>query len=338
MAALITFVTMPFIRRLSIKTGAVAVPGGRRKHKNIVPLGVGVAIFLGALIAVLFSNNISNEVIGFLLGATVIAAVGFIDDKFELPPVAKLLGQILAALIVVAAGVKINFVGNLGNGNDGIYYLGFLSVPITFLWIIGLTNAINFIDGIDGLAGGVSGIAAWTLGIVSLITNRYDSAVLCFIIGASAFAFLPYNFSNSPNKKIFMGDSGSGFLGYSLAVLSIMGTLKIAAVFSMLVPIMILMIPLFDMVFAIVRRLLAGKSPFEADRLHLHHRLMDKGLSNRQTVYIIYGITMIFSLIAIAFTGVTDIRIVIVFVLVILTFLFALWKTGLIKRDLKSKE
>ena len=338
MAALITFVTMPFIRRLSIKTGAVAVPGGRRKHKNIVPLGVGVAIFLGALIAVLFSNNISNEVIGFLLGATVIAAVGFIDDKFELPPVAKLLGQILAALIVVAAGVKINFVGNLGNGNDGIYYLGFLSVPITFLWIIGLTNAINFIDGIDGLAGGESGIAAWTLGIVSLITNRYDSAVLCFIIGASAFAFLPYNFSNSPNKKIFMGDSGSGFLGYSLAVLSIMGTLKIAAVFSMLVPIMILMIPLFDMVFAIVRRLLAGKSPFEADRLHLHHRLMDKGLSNRQTVYIIYGITMIFSLIAIAFTGVTDIRIVIVFVLVILTFLFALWKTGLIKRDLKSKE
>jgi len=231
--------------------------------------------------------------------------------------------------------VRVGFVGNLGNGNDGIFYLGFLSLPFTFFWIIGLTNAINFIDGIDGLAGGVSGIAACTLGIVSLLSGRYDSAVLCFTLGAAAFAFLPYNFTDNPKRKIFLGDSGSGFLGYSLAVFSIMGTVKIAAVFSMLVPIMVLAIPIFDTGFAIVRRLLAGKSPFAADKLHLHHRLIDKGLSNKQTTYVIYGVTLFFSTIAICFMKLNDISIVIIFLTTALAFLFVLWKLGLVKRQAK---
>ena len=331
LAALITYITMPFIRKLSMKVGAVAVPGGRRTHTNVVPLSGGVAIFFGFLIAILFFNNASPEILGFLIGAAVITGVGLIDDIFELPPIAKFFGQILATLIVISAGVQIEFIGNMGSGNDGLYFLGFLSLPITFIWIIGLTNAINFLDGLDGLAGGLSAIAAWTLGIVALLSGRYDAAVLSFTLGAAAFAFLPHNFTNHPNKKIFMGDAGSGFLGFSLAVLSIMGMVKVAAAFTMLVPIMILAIPIFDTAFAIIRRLLAGKSPFEADRLHLHHRILEKGLSHRQTTCVIYGVTILLSFIAI-FSMKMDEKIVpFVFMGTILVFIIFLWKLGLIK-------
>ena len=330
-AASITFITMPFVRKLLLKFGSVAVPGGRHQHKNIVPQGGGIAIFFGFLIAILFLDNFSPELLGYLIGAVIITGVGFLDGRFDLPPIVKFFGQILATLIVIFAGVQVKFVGNLGNGNDGIYYLGFLSIPFTFFWIIGLTNAINFIDGIDGLAGGVSGIAACTLGVVSLLSGRSDVAIICFTLGAAAFAFLPYNFSDNPKRKIFMGDAGSGFLGYSLAVLSIVGAVKVAAVFSMLVPIMILAIPIFDMVFAIVRRLLSGKSPFEADHLHLHHRIMDKGLSDKQTSFAIYGATTVFGIIAVCSMALNDWRIVVVFLATAALFFFFLWKLGLVK-------
>ena len=331
LAALITFFAMPIVRKLSLKFGAVAVPGGRRIHTGIVPLSGGVAIFFGFLIAILFFNNTSPEILGFLIAATVITCVGLIDDIFELPPIAKFFGQILATLIVISAGVQIKFIGNIGSGNDGLYFLGFLSLPITFIWIISLTNAINFLDGLDGLAGGVSGIAAWTLGVVALISGRYDAAVLSFTLGAAAFAFLPHNFTNHPKHKIFMGDAGSGFLGFSLAVLSIMGMTKVAAAFSMLVPIMVLAIPIFDTGFAIVRRLLSGKSPFEADRLHLHHRIMDKGLSHRQTTFTIYGVTLVFSIIAIFSMKMDDRSVLIVFLTTLVVFVLFLWRLGLIK-------
>lgn len=331
LAALITFITMPIVRKLSIKVGAVAVPGGRRIHKSITPLSGGVAIFFGFLIAILFFNDVSPEILGFLIGGAVITGVGLIDDIFDLPPIAKLFGQILTALIVITAGVQIRFVGNLGNGNDGIYYLGFLSLPITFFWIIAMTNAINFLDGLDGLAGGVSGIAAWTLGIVALLSGRYDAAVLSFTLGAAAFAFLPYNFTDHPRRKIFLGDAGSNFLGYSLAVLSIMGMVKVAAAFSMLVPIMILAIPIFDTGFAIVRRLIAGKSPFEADRLHLHHRIMDKGLSHKQTTLVIYGATLALSIIAVLSMQMESRVVPFVFIATVIVFVLVLWKMGLIK-------
>jgi len=331
LAALITFITMPFIRRFSIKVGAVAMPGERKVHKNIIPSSGGLAIFLGFLIAILFFNNTSPEIIGFLIGGLVITIVGLLDDIFDLPPIIKFFGQILAALIVIYAGVRINFIGNLGTGNDGLYYLGFLSLPLTFIWIVGITNAINFIDGLDGLAGGITGIAAWTLGIVSLLSGRYDSAVLSFTLGAAAFAFLPYNFSDSPRRKIFMGDAGSNFLGYSLAVLSILGAVKIAAAFTMLIPILILAIPIFDTGFAIFRRIVSGKSPFEADRMHLHHRILNKGFSHKKTTLILYGISLILGIISIISMNLNPFMVPFVFVGTIIVFLLILWKLGLIK-------
>lgn len=338
LAALITFVMMPFIRRLSIKCGAVALPGGRRIHKHAIPLSGGVAIFFGFLTAILFLNNTSSEILGFLIGATVIAGVGFIDDIFELPPIAKLFGQTIAALIAISAGVRIELIGNLGSGNDGVFYLGFLSLPLTFIWIIGITNAVNFIDGLDGLAGGVSGIAATTLGVVALISGRVDAAILCFTLAASAIAFLPHNFTNHPKFKIFMGDSGSGFLGYSLAVLSILGVTKVAAVFSMLVPIIILAVPIFDTGFAIIRRLISGKSPFEADKKHIHHRILDMGYSNRQTTIVIYLVTLALSALAIISMYVDPKYVPVMFVVAALVFAIFLWRVGIIKLVRKKTE
>lgn len=331
MAALVTFILMPIIRGLSIKYGAVAVPGGRRAHKAVTPLSGGVAIFFGFLAAMLFLNNYSAEIYGFLIAAAIIAGVGFIDDILELPPIAKLFGQVIATLIVMSAGVQIDLIGNMGSGNDGVYYLGFLSLPLTFVWIVGITNAINFIDGLDGLAGGVSGIAAITLGVVALITGRADVAVLCFTLAAAAIAFLPHNFTNHPKYKIFMGDSGSGFLGFALAVLSIMGSTKIATAFSMLVPMIILAVPIFDTGFAIVRRVLSGKSPFVADRLHLHHRILSKGLTHRQTTLSIYTVTVLMSAVAILSVNINPGYIPYIFILATIIFVIFLWRIGIIK-------
>ena len=331
LAAVVTFILVPVIRQVSVRCGAVTLPGGRHRHKGVIPLSGGLAIFFGFLSAALFLNNASPEILGFLIGATVIASVGFIDDKFKLPPIAKFLGQTAAALIVITAGVRIGFIGNLGSGNDGVYHLGFLSLPLTFIWIIGITNAINFIDGLDGLASGVSSIAAFTLGTVALMSGRTDVAVICFTLGAASIAFLPYNFTNHPKYKIFMGDSGSGFLGYSLGVLSIMGVTKVAAVFSMLVPIIILAIPIFDTGYAIIRRLISGKSPFEADRKHLHHRIMDKGYSNKQTAVVIYIVTLVLSLVAIMSMSVEAKYIPYLVVGALIVFAVFLWKVGIIK-------
>jgi UDP-GlcNAc:undecaprenyl-phosphate GlcNAc-1-phosphate transferase len=329
LAAVTTYVIMPMVRRLSQEVGAVAIPGKRKVHKIITPSSGGVAIFLGFLIAVLFFNSTSTEIIGYLMGCAIITCIGLFDDIFDLPPIAKFFGQILAALIVIYSGVRIEFVGGLADG--GLYYLGFLSLPFTFFWIVGITNAINFLDGIDGLAGGVSGIAAWTLAIVSLLSGRYDVAVLSFTLGAAAFAFLPYNFSDNPTKKIFMGDAGSNFLGYSLAVFSIMGMVKVAAAFSMLVPILILAVPIFDTGFAIVRRVMAGKSPFEADMMHLHHRIIDKGLNHRQTTFVIYAISIILGAISIGLMKMDNVSVVITFLSTIAFFLLVVWRLGIIK-------
>lgn len=336
-AAVTTFIMMPIVRRLSNKVGAVAVPNERKVHTNIIPSSGGVAIFAGFLVASLFFNNTSPEIIGFLIGGTIITAVGLLDDIFDLPPITKIFGQTLAALIVISAGVRIEFVSNMGNGNDGLYYLGFLSLPFTFFWIVGITNAINFLDGLDGLAGGVTGIASWTLAVVALMSGRTDAAVLAFTLGAAAFAFLPYNFSNSPRRKIFMGDAGSNFLGYSLAVLSILGMVKVAAAFSMLIPILVLAVPIFDTIFAIVRRLISGKSPFEADRLHLHHRIINKGASQRQTTLIIYGVSLILGVISIISTKLDSGIVPVVFAMTVIVFVLLLWKLGLVKIKIKQQ-
>lgn len=330
-AALVTFLITPSVRRLASRYGAIDQPNHRKVHKEPVPSAGGLAIFFGFLFAALFFNRATPEILGFLIGGTIITAIGLLDDIFDFPPATKFFGQILATLFVIYSGVRVEFLSDIINNHGATFDLGFLSLPFTFFWIIGITNAINFIDGIDGLAAGVSGIAAWTLGFVALISGRYDAAVLAFTLGAAAFAFLPYNFSEK--YKMFMGDSGSNFLGYSLAVVSILGVVKVAAAFTMLLPIIILAVPIFDTLFAIIRRVLAGKSPFEPDTSHLHHRISNLGFSHRQTALIIYAVSIVLSFIAIYSMSLSNKMSAILLISAGATLIIAAGVLGLFKSD-----
>lgn len=297
-----TLILTPIIRKFSGRFGAVDHPNHRKQHKEAVPSSGGMAIFFAFLLAVLFFNRRSPEILGFLIGATVITGLGLIDDVADIPPLPKLFGQVLAALLVIYSGIRVEIISS--PFGEGVINLRFLSIPLTFLWIVGVTNAINLLDGLDGLAAGVVGISSATLGFVALMVGKVDVAVLAFTLAAASFAFLPYNFSE--RNKIFMGDSGSNFLGFSLAVISILGAIKVATAFSMLVPLIILAVPLFDTMIVILKRISRGKSIIEADREHLHHRLIDiVGLEERQAVFFIYTMTLVLSGVAILSVGFT---------------------------------
>lgn len=333
LAAAITYVAFPIVRKFSIRIDNVDRPkdDARKIHSHAIPNGGGIAIYIGFLVAATIFGNFSAEIIGLLVAGAALVVVGILDEIYDLSSITRLLTQTCAAAIVIIAGVRVDVIGNFGAGNDGLFSLGLLSIPFTIFWIVGVTNAIRILDGIDGLAAGVTGIASWTLGTVALMTGRPDAATFSFILGAVAFAYLPYNFSSNPKRKMFMADSGSTFLGFALAVVSVMGSVKTAAVFSMLVPIMVLIIPIFDTLFAIGRRLLAGKSPFSADGLHLHHRIMKKGLNQHQTVLIFYAVSIILGVIAVLSVGVNGAVAAVICLATISVFICALWKFGLFK-------
>lgn len=288
-----SYVFTPWARKISDKIGAVDIPEERKIHKEAVPYGGGIAIFLGFLAAFLFLNRFSPAISGFIVGALIIVILGIYDDIYNIPALPKFFIQSLAALIVIYSGVRID----LGTVLRGYLpsSLSFLSLPLTFFWIIGITNAINIIDGLDGLAAGVSTISAFTISIVAFLNGQTTVAVIALILGFAALGFLPHNF----NSRIFMGDTGSMFLGFSLATLSIMGLVKLAAAFSLFVPMMVLAIPIFDTLFAICRRLINRRPIYEADKKHLHHRILEMGYSPLQTVIFIYLLSLLFGGLAI---------------------------------------
>jgi UDP-GlcNAc:undecaprenyl-phosphate GlcNAc-1-phosphate transferase len=232
--------------------------------------------------------------LGLLAGAAVIVAVGIFDDIYQLGAKFKLVFQIMAALIVVASGIKIEVIYGYSALSP------YISYPLTICWIVGITNAINLIDGLDGLAAGVSSIASLSLFFVSIIFKRWDVAMITAALAGSTLGFLPYNFNPA---KIFMGDTGSTFLGFSLGVISIQGTLKSYTAIAIAIPLLVLGLPLFDTVFAVLRRLISGKSIMEADRGHLHHRLIDMGLSQRQSVVAMYTASGSLGLCAVVLAG-----------------------------------
>lgn len=282
----------PWTRKVSEKVGAMDLPGKRKIHTEPTARGGGVAIFLGFFLAFLFLNRFSPEIIGFAIGAFVIVGVGVLDDILGLSALPKFIFQALAALIVIYSGVKIDL--NMALGGR-IAKFDFLSVPLTFFWIVGITNAINIIDGLDGLAAGISTISAFTISAVAFLLGRPVEGTLALMLGFAALGFLPHNF----RSRIFMGDLGSMFLGFSLATISVMGMVKISAAFSLFVPLIILAIPIFDTLFAITRRLVAGKPIYEGDQKHIHHRFLDMGFSSLQTVIFMYVLSFFFGGLAI---------------------------------------
>ncbi len=294
------FVTLgctPFIRRLANKIGAVDLPNQRKVHKEPMPRLGGMAIYLGFVAAALLLVDLSNKVIGLLLGGTIILILGIIDDVRGISPKTKLMGQAAAALVVIAFGIKIQFITN---PFDSLIFLGSLSIPITLLWLVGVTNAVNLIDGLDGLASGISAIALFTFSYIAYTNQQFTVSLLTFLLAGCIIGFLRYNFYPA---TIFLGDSGSMFLGFNIAALAVFGLLKGVTLVALVIPLTILGVPIFDTFFAIVRRRREHQPIFKADKKHIHHRLLNRGLSHWQAVLIIYLISLCFSASALWFSS-----------------------------------
>ena len=299
-AALLTSILItPLVKRLAFRIGAVDAPNYRKVHSRIMPRLGGLAIFIAFVVGYIFLMSETPKYespympFAIILGATVIVITGILDDMYEISAKAKMLGQIIAACIIIFfGGIQIEFI-NLPFG--GALDFGFLSIPFTLLWIVGITNAINLIDGLDGLAAGVSTIALITLACMAFIMGNMFVVAIAAILACSTIGFLFYNFHPA---KIFMGDTGALFLGFMIAVMSLLG-FKGITVFSFIIPVIMLGVPISDTFFAIVRRLRNKQKWSDPDKSHLHHRLIDIGFSHRQTVLIIYAIASLFGLAAI---------------------------------------
>ena len=300
-ALLASFVLTPVVKTLAYKVGAIDIPkDGRRMHSTPIPRLGGLAIFLGFLISVLMFVPMTREMKSILLGAVVIVVLGIIDDIMALPALLKFVVQIAAALIPALNGVNIQVFSNPNLFSEHLYWrLGGLSLPFTVLWIVAVTNSVNLIDGLDGLAAGVSTISATAMLMIALVGGEADVSLVLGAVAGACLGFLPYNFHPA---SMFMGDTGATFLGYILAAMSIQGLYKYYAVISFVVPFLILGLPIFDTTFAFVRRLAHGQNPMHADRGHIHHRLIDMGLSQKQAVATLYVISAILGLSAVVLT------------------------------------
>ncbi len=294
-AVIFALLFTPIAIMLAEKWGILDYPGERRVHKVPIPRLGGAAIYLSFWLAVFLRADINNVIIGIFLGSTVIFVVGIVDDMKGVRPQYKLFWQLLAALVPIAFGLTVPDLVTLPL--IGQVRLGGLGYAFAIFWIVGLVNTVNISDGLDGLAAGICFIAALIL-FWSASRIGQPAAFLMLALAGVALGFL---FFNSNPAKIFMGDSGSMFLGYIIGTVSIWGLLKTATIVGVVFPLLVLGMPLTDVVFAIIRRKWKGLSIVRADRGHLHHRLLDAGLNQRQAVFILYIISACFGLAAILY-------------------------------------
>lgn len=295
-ALISTFILTFGVRKFAFRFNFVDFPNQRKIHKHVTPRIGGLGIFLGAALGLLYLQPEHIHLTGISLGALVIVITGLLDDRLDIRPIIKLTGQLVAASFLISSGLIIE---KVTLPFFGMIELGAFSVLITFLWVVGITNAINLIDGLDGLASGVSTIALSSMFVMALIDLQIFAAFLCVVLIGANLGFLYHNFYPA---KIYMGDTGSNFLGYMIAVISMLGLFKNIALFSFVIPVIVLAIPIFDTLFAILRRASNKQGIMMADNKHIHYQLLDAGFSHRQTVLIIYGFSFIFGVLAIVFT------------------------------------
>ncbi len=312
-AVAIVWWSTPIVKKIGLKAGYVDRPNERKMHKRpTVRLG-GVSIFAGTVAALLVVWWLGGfgllppqkewEIWGVTLGGLAFFAIGFADDLLDLPPLFRLSLQFVFAGFAWLAGVRIDF---LSIPFYGLIHIGWMSLPITMIWLVGLANAINFIDGLDGLAAGVCGISAVVMMVLTLFVDQPAAALIAAALAGGALGFLRYNFNPA---QIFMGDGGAYFMGFVLAGVGVIGLVKTAmfttvAVTAFLLPFLVLAVPIVDMSAVIISRLSQGKSPFIADKKHLHHRLMEAGISHRLTVLFIYALTLWVGSLALGFSNI----------------------------------
>lgn len=314
-----TLVLVYPIKKLAVKWNIIDLPNYRKVHKKPTPRLGGMAIFLGTCIGLIYLRPSHEYFPEIAIGAFIIVLTGFLDDKFQIKPTLKLIGQIIPAAILITSGliierITVPFFGMIDLAEP-------FSVVITLLWIVGVTNAINLIDGLDGLASGVSTIALTSILIMAIIDQETLVVMLTVVLIGSNIGFLFHNFHPA---KIYMGDTGSLFLGYMISVISILGLFKNVTLFSFIIPIIILAVPIFDTIFAIIRRILNGEKIMMPDKKHIHHQLLAAGFSHRTTVLIIYGFSALFGALAIIFSNASlGFSLVIAFIIWFMLHIFA---------------
>jgi UDP-GlcNAc:undecaprenyl-phosphate/decaprenyl-phosphate GlcNAc-1-phosphate transferase len=308
-SAVVVLLSTPIVKTIGLRSGCFDPPGGRKIHQRpMVRLG-GVAIFLGTLVALLsiwglggfgvLPPNKEYEVWGVTVGGLAFFLIGLADDLCGLSPFLRLFLQTAVAICAWNVGVQIHF---LTVPFVGLILLpDWISVIITVVWLVGMTNAINWIDGLDGLAAGVSGIAAVVMLVVCLFMAQPAAALIAAALAGGALGFLRYNFNPA---QIFMGDGGAYFIGFTLAGVGVIGLVKSVTTVAVLLPYIILAVPILDMSAVILDRIRSGRSPFKADKRHLHHRLLEAGLPHRLTVLFIYSLTLWVGSLALAFAGI----------------------------------
>ncbi len=299
-ATILSLIFTPVAIKVAPKIGAIDIPkDSRRMHKHAIPRFGGLAIYIGMTITLLIYGREHSKLIAVMIGGTLVYALGVIDDLKNLSPKLKFTVETLIAIFMYAMGLRIRFITNYFG--EGTYHFGTVfCFLVTVIWIVGITNTINLIDGLDGLAAGIAAIASLCIAYIAYIHgDEYGMMIVCLAmlaLAGSAIGFLPYTFYPA---KIFMGDGGSLFLGFMMAVLSVVGPLKRSTVIAVVVPVIVLGIPIFDTFFAILRRFVNRKPIMQADRGHLHHRLMDSGYGQRRTVIMLYGISGIMGMAAV---------------------------------------
>ncbi len=314
----VSFATTPVAMTLANKLGAIDMPGvkgtdsERHLHARPTPRMGGLAIYLGCCFSILLFIPMGQKMASMMIGASIIVVVGILDDIHDLKATHKLIAQLICAGIAVAGGNRITFFSSLTSlSDDSRIHLGLLSIPVTLLWIVLITNAVNLIDGLDGLAAGISTISAISLVVISLAYSNASVALVMGALAGSCIGFLPYNASTP--AKIFMGDTGSTFIGYILAVGSIQGLFKFYAVISFVIPFLMLGLPIFDICYAVILRISHGENPMKADRKHVHYRLIDMGFSKKETVAVLYICSAILGVTAVTICTTSLARALVVF-------------------------
>lgn len=334
LAALVAaLIFIPLVKLLAKKTGAMDAPDARKVHKEPIPRIGGIGIYGAFMVSFIaltdfgaIPEEVSSGLIGLMIGATVLIVIGLIDDYTDLPAKVKLLGQIAAACIaVIGFDVRIEF---LTNPFGDYLYTEFLAIPMTVFWMVGLTNTVNLIDGLDGLAAGVATLASMTIFIVALQDDVLVVASFTAALAGAAIGFLKYNFNPA---SIFMGDTGSMFLGYMLAGISVIGAVKSTATIALIVPILALGVPIMDTSFAIIRRYRGGVPIFKPDKGHLHHRLLDMGFTQRQAVLLMYVISAILGFSAVLLNQVSGKAAVAIVAVVVLAVFIGARKLGILR-------
>lgn len=300
-ALAVSWVSIPLAYKLAVRYGVIVHPDARRVHSEPTPLWGGIAIWLGVVAGIacaevyeIVTNSpsvITPQVWVLLTAATVVAVIGMLDDKYQLSAAWQALALVGIALAVALLGIRIDFVTNIF-GESQMLPLGAWAVPVTVIWLFGATKTVDLVDGLDGLCAGVCAIASCALAIMAIFLGSLSVAAVCAAVTGASLGFLRFNF---PPARIFMGTIGSQFMGFVIAGAAVIGAFKVAAAVAFLVPIFALGVPIFDAVFAVIRRALKGAPLHQADKGHIHHRLLDLGLNQRQAILVLYAATFLLS-------------------------------------------